>query len=152
MYHWSRLASRPPRGKAIAMPSGIEQKVGSFVDAHADEMVQFLQAVVQSRSLWGDVPELAKLGDLLTARLRAAGCRAEQPDSGSPGMPNVLASVGDSSTGRNLLFCGHFDVYPHSKGWSFDPWSAPIRDGKLYGPGSTDMKGGTSAMVMAATV
>jgi acetylornithine deacetylase/succinyl-diaminopimelate desuccinylase-like protein len=134
------------------MPAGIEQRVGDHVDAHADEMVQFLQTVVQSRSLWGDVPELAKLGDLLTARLRAAGCRAEQPDSGSPGMPNVLTSVGDASTGRNLLFCGHFDVYPHSKAWSFDPWSAPIRDGKLYGPGSADMKGGTTAMVVAATV
>ena len=134
------------------MPSGIEKKVGDHVDAHADEMVRFLQTVVQSRSLWGDVLELAKLGDLLTARLRAAGCRTEQPDSGSPGMPNVLASVGDASAGRNLLFCGHFDVYPHSKRWSFDPWSAPIRDGKLYGPGSADMKGGTTAMVMAATV
>ena len=134
------------------MASAIELKVGQYVDAHADEMVRFLQAVVQSRSLWGDVPELAKLGDLLTARLRAAGVRAEQPDSGSPGMPNVLGSVGDASSGRNLLFCGHFDVYPHSKGWSFDPWSAPIRDGKLYGPGSTDMKGGTTAMVIAATV
>jgi len=134
------------------MQSEIERKVGAYVDAHADELVGFLQTVVQSRSLWGDVPELKKLGDLLTARLRQSGVRAEQPDSGSPGMPNVLAHVGEASTGRNLLFCGHFDVYPPSKGWSFDPWSAPIRDNKVYGPGSTDMKGGTTAMVMAATV
>ena len=95
---------------------------------------------------------LRKLGDIIGSRLSEAGVRVEYPDSGTPGAPNVLGRVGDSSSGRALLFCGHFDVYPPSKGWNFDPWSGPIRGDKLYGPGSTDMKGGTTAMVMAATV
>ena len=43
------------------MAGEVEKRVGDYVDAHADEMVGFLQKVVQSRSLWGDVPELAKL-------------------------------------------------------------------------------------------
>ncbi len=134
------------------MQTETEQRIGAYVDAHADELTRFLQSVVRSRSLWGDVPELRKLGDILGSRLSEAGVRVEYPDSGTPGAPNVLGRVGDSSSGRALLFCGHFDVYPPSKGWSFDPWSGLIRGDKLYGAGSTDMKGGTTAMVMAATV
>jgi acetylornithine deacetylase/succinyl-diaminopimelate desuccinylase-like protein len=134
------------------MLSEAERKIGAYVDEHAGELTDFLQKVVQSRSLWGDVPELKKLGDMLAGRMRAAGVRVEQPFSGTPDAPNVLASVGDTSSGRNLLFCGHFDVYPHSNAWSFDPWSAPIRGDRLYGPGSTDMKGGTTAMFAAAAV
>src|SRR5215204_1633815 len=133
------------------MPTGTEKRISDYVDAHADELTGFLQQVVQLKSLWGDVPELVKLGKLIHARLRDGGVRAEFQDSGTPGAPNVIGHIGEI-TGRNLLYCGHFDVYPPSKAWSFDPWSAPIRGDKLYGPGSTDMKGGTSAMLMAATV
>lgn len=134
------------------MTTQVEREIGAHVDAHADEMVGFLQRVVQSRSLWGDVPELARLGDMLAERLARSGVRVERPDSGTPGAPNVLGHVGDAASGRKLLFCGHYDVYPPSKAWSFDPFSGPIRDGRLYGAGATDMKGGTTAMVMAACV
>jgi acetylornithine deacetylase/succinyl-diaminopimelate desuccinylase-like protein len=133
------------------MKTGINQRIGDYVDAHADELVGFLQTVVQSKSLWGDVPELAKLGKTIHSRLIEGGVAAEFQDSGTPGAPNVLGRVGEK-TGRNLLLCGHFDVYPPSKAWSFDPWSGLIRGDKLYGAGSTDMKGGTTAMLMAATV
>lgn len=134
------------------MQNEIERQIGDYVDANAENLVSFLQKVVQSKSLWGDVPALAETGKLIEQRLRHGGVRTEFQDSGTPGAPNVIGTVGNRSTGRNLLFCGHFDVYPPSKAWSFDPWSAPIRGDKLYGPGSTDMKGGTTAMLMAATV
>jgi acetylornithine deacetylase/succinyl-diaminopimelate desuccinylase-like protein len=134
------------------MAGEVETRVGDYVDAHADAMVGFLQQVVQSKSLWGEVPALEQCGALLAARMRDGGVQVERPDSGTPGAPSVLGRVGDASSGRRFLLCGHYDVYPPSKAWSFDPWSAPIRDGKVYGPGSTDMKGGTTAMVVAATV
>ncbi len=134
------------------MQHEIDRRIGAYVDAHAAELTAFLQEVVQSKSLWGDVPELGKLANLMHRRLNAGGVRAELHDSGTTHAPNVIGRVGDASTGRRLLFCGHFDVYPPSKAWTFDPWSAPIRGDKLYGPGSTDMKGGTTAMLMAATV
>ena len=134
------------------MRKDLNQRIGDYVDTHADGLTAFLQQVVQSKSLWGDVAELGKLANLIHRRLNDHGVRAELQDSGTPGAPNVLGRVGDASTGRRLLFCGHFDVYPPSNAWSFDPWSAPIRGDKLHGPGSTDMKGGTTAMLMAATV
>lgn len=130
----------------------VQKDIAAYVEAHRDEMVTFLRDVVAVPSIWGDVPQLARMAEVLHKKLADAGVRAELVDSGTPGAPNVLGRVGDSSTSRRLLFCGHFDVYPPSKSWSFEPFSAPVRDGRVYGPGATDMKGGTTAMVVAATV
>ena len=135
------------------MPANeVEKRIGSYVDQRADEMVGFLKTVVSTRSLWADVKELAAMAKVLGEFMSSAGVDVSYPDSGTPGAPNVLAVVGNTASPRSLLLNGHFDVYPPSESWSFDPFSAPIRDGKLYGPGSTDMKGGTTAMVVATTV
>ena len=53
-----------------------------------------------------------------------------------------------------MLFNGHIDVVtvePRDQ-WTSDPWRATVRDGKLYGRGACDMKGGIAAMVFAAEV
>jgi acetylornithine deacetylase len=42
---------------------------------------------------------------------------------------------------KPIILSGHTDVVPVSKGWSSDPFTATIKDGKLYGRGSCDMKG-----------
>ena len=83
------------------MQSAVEKRIGEYVDGHAAELVGFLQKVVQSKSLWGDVPELGKLGRLIHDRLRDGGVRAEYQDSGTPDAPNVLGHVGEA-TGRKL--------------------------------------------------
>ena len=49
-----------------------------------------------------------------------------------------------------LLFCGHVDVVPAlAEGWDEDPNSGAIRDGKVFGRGATDMKGGCAAILAA---
>ncbi|HON80868.1 MAG TPA: ArgE/DapE family deacylase [Methanoregulaceae archaeon] len=49
-----------------------------------------------------------------------------------------------------LLFCGHVDVVPAlADGWDEDPNSGAIRDGKVFGRGATDMKGGCAAILAA---
>jgi acetylornithine deacetylase/succinyl-diaminopimelate desuccinylase-like protein len=135
------------------MPANqIEKRIGDYVDQHADEMVGFLKTVVSTPSLWGNVKELSSMAKILGEEMSRAGVDVRYPESGTPGAPNVLAVVGNAASPRNLLLNGHFDVYPPSQSWSFEPFSAPIREGKLYGPGSTDMKGGTTAMVVTTTV
>lgn len=130
----------------------IERRIADHVDANRDAMVGFLQEVVRVPSVWGDVAQLSRLGRLVGATLEAGGVAAEYPDSGTPGAPNVLARTGEGTSNRTLLLCGHIDVYPPSKAWRFDPFSAPIQDGRLYGAGAADMKGGTAAMVQAMIV
>lgn len=49
-----------------------------------------------------------------------------------------------------LLFCGHVDCVPAlAEGWTVDPYGGVIRDGKVFGRGATDMKGGCAAVLWA---
>jgi acetylornithine deacetylase len=79
--------------------------------------------------------------------LRAWGFRVDVRDA-APGRPNVVARIGREG-GRSLMFNGHLDVVGVD-GMLHDPWNAPERDGRIYGRGSTDMKGGVAAMCAAA--
>jgi len=68
-----------------------------------------------------------------------------------PGRPNVHAVIEGGRPGPTLLFEGHTDVVTEGEraGWSLDPFAAEVRDGRLYGRGSADMKGGVAAMLHA---
>src|SRR5947199_4985994 len=103
----------------------VDARISDHVDRRADEMIGFLRTVVATRSLWGDVEQLAAMGKILGNRMAASGVEVSYPDSGTPGAPNVLAYTGNRASPRTLLFNGHFDVYPPSESWSFDPFSAP---------------------------
>ncbi|MET1100975.1 MAG: M20 family metallopeptidase [Pyrodictiaceae archaeon] len=63
-----------------------------------------------------------------------------------------LIVYGYTSTGKGgpiLHFNGHYDVVPAGQGWSHDPFKPVVEGGKLYGRGSTDMKGGIAAAMAA---
>ena len=69
------------------------------------------------------------------------------------GRPVVVAKFPGSGGGRSLIFSGHADTVAIGPGeWQDDPYSAAIKDGRLYGRGSFDMKGGIAAMMMAARI
>ncbi|GBR18528.1 succinyl-diaminopimelate desuccinylase [Gluconobacter japonicus] len=61
--------------------------------------------------------------------------------------PNFYARIGTGSP--SLCFAGHTDVVPPGEGWAHDPFSAEIHDGRLYGRGIADMKGGVACSVAA---
>ncbi len=68
------------------------------------------------------------------------------------GRPNVIARVpGNGSNGRSLMFNGHLDVVGVD-GMVHAPFDALERDGRIYGRGSSDMKGGVAAMCAAAAL
>lgn len=83
----------------------------------------------------------------LAEHLRGAGLDVEVAEV-VPGRPNVIGVVEGRSSGPSLMFCGHLDTV------GIDGMSEPFhpleRDGKLYGRGSQDMKGGIAAMASAA--
>lgn len=64
---------------------------------------------------------------------------------------NVYADFKGVSSGKSLMFNGHIDVMPANdvEKWFSHPFKPEIRDGKLYGRGTADMKSGLMAAVMA---
>jgi acetylornithine deacetylase len=65
----------------------------------------------------------------------------------APGRPNVVARL--SGAGPTLLLNGHLDTVGVA-GRTIDPFAAELRDGRLWGRGSCDMKGGVAALLAAA--
>ena len=67
------------------------------------------------------------------------------------GRPNVVGIQRGTGGGKSLILNGHCDVVAEGDHelWDEDPFSGIVKDGRLYGRGSVDMKGGIAAMTMA---
>ncbi len=87
---------------------------------------------------------------LLAAVLEEAGFACTRVDRG--GIANLYARWGRKGANRTFGFNGHTDVVPvgDENAWTMPPFGGEIRDGYLYGRGSTDMKSGVAAFVAAA--
>jgi len=69
------------------------------------------------------------------------------------GRPNVVGRVAGTGGGRSLILNGHIDtvtIEPRAS-WTRDPFGAEVVDGMMYGRGTSDMKGGLMAALMALT-
>jgi len=99
-------------------------------------------------SLAVDGPGERAVATCLAAVLRDWGFRVELPDA-LPVRPNVIARIGPARSGRTLLLNGHLDTVG-TDGMTHPPFTPALRDGRLYGRGSTDMKAGIAAMCAAA--
>jgi succinyl-diaminopimelate desuccinylase len=92
------------------------------------------------------------LGDRLKARGFEVGYhRGEgaQGDSDRYPRTNVVARREGGRPGPCVHFNGHIDVVAVGQGWSVAPFEGLVRDGKVYGRGACDMKGGIAAAVIA---
>ncbi|MEW9918061.1 succinyl-diaminopimelate desuccinylase [Marimonas sp. MJW-29] len=88
--------------------------------------------------------------EVLEALLSEAGFECAWADRG--GIRNLFARWGKKGNTRSFGFNGHTDVVPIGKeeDWSMPPFGAEIRDGVMYGRGTTDMKSGVAAFAAAA--
>ncbi len=87
---------------------------------------------------------------LLESLLLDAGFTTTRVDRGETS--NLFARWGSGNNGPTFGFNGHTDVVPvgDKDAWTVDPFGAEIKDGYLYGRGSTDMKSGVAAFAAAA--
>lgn len=86
------------------------------------------------------------IGDILLEH----GFEVEYPQHAAHRL-NVVATKGLSTNKPPIVLSGHLDVVPlGAEAWTVDPFAGSIKADKLYGRGSTDMKAGVAAMVMAA--
>jgi acetylornithine deacetylase len=145
--------------------------LSNAVDAARDDLIAFLQKMVQASSLPNHEHDVQ---NLVAQKLRSMGLEVEivpshfddlrsHPAFGDDGFSatdriNVIGRwVGtgaDASEGRSIILNGHVDVVPVGDLtlWDDSPWSGVIRDGKMYGRGSCDMKAGLCAGIFAVDV
>ena len=120
-------------------------------EAAADRVLALTRALVAA-------PSPNPPGDTRAcAEAAAALIRAEVPGvevalhATSGSVTNVVARVFGHAPGRRLVFNGHLDTYPVNEAlpWTVPPLGGLLRDGRLYGRGTADMKGGIAASILA---
>ncbi|MBB3280977.1 succinyl-diaminopimelate desuccinylase [Mitsuaria sp. BK037] len=117
-----------------------------------DDTLALLEQLIARASV---TPRDAGCLELIGARLEAAGFALERMDSGPDDfrVSNLWAvRRGAAAEAPVLVFAGHTDVVPTGDlaKWSSDPFVPTVRDGRLYGRGTADMKTSLAAMVVAA--
>jgi len=145
------------------MSAPVRQKVLEKVDATRDKSIAFLQQMIAIPSVTGDEAKIQKFLADYMAKLGLAVDTWETDwealkkhpayipvDRGYAGRPNIVATCKGTGGGRSLLLNGHTDVIPVAGGtWTDDPWSGKIKNGRIYGRGSCDMKSGVASHIMA---
>ena len=88
-----------------------------------------------------------EIAGYIAAKLRSMRIDAAVEEA-APGRPNVVAVIEGRAPGRSLMLCGHSDtVGVEGMAAPFDPVE---RDGRMYGRGAQDMKGGVASILGAA--
>ncbi|MGN9780674.1 M20 family metallopeptidase [Nonomuraea sp. ZG12] len=124
-----------------------------MIEVDARGVVEFTQALVRVPSTNDPARGRSEqaAADLVAAKMREWGW-APSVYEAAPGRPNVVAVVeGGGGDGPTLMFEGHTDVVTEGdlSTWTVDPFGGEIRDGRLWGRGSADMKSGLAATLYA---
>jgi acetylornithine deacetylase len=146
------------------MSDAARQKLLRLIDDRQEAAIGFLQQMIAIPSVTGDEAAIQKF---LAKYMTGIGLDVDMwetdwetlkkhpgyrpVDRGYEGRPNIVATMKGTGGGRSLLLNGHTDVIPVNDGvgWSDDPWSARIKDGRVYGRGSCDMKSGVASHILA---
>nr|MDO8086536.1 M20/M25/M40 family metallo-hydrolase [Candidatus Sigynarchaeum springense] len=130
------------------------------VDEHKGELVELLKKLVAIDSRVVNLEtfsDQSRIFALVEAFMKEAGAKCEYyrcphlhgPATGKQSWPSLIAAAGEGG-GMTLQFCGHLDVVPFTpESWSTDPLVAVEKDGKVFGRGTADMKGGVASQMMA---
>jgi acetylornithine deacetylase len=154
--------------------AGLAEAVDSFIQERTHDLVELLRAMVACNTVSVDLSpgsehrenEEARIQELLGDRLAGLGAEVDQfePDAESlrnhpmmppwhhwKGRPITVATLRGSGGGRSLIVNGHIDVVSPGdlERWTSPPFEADVRDGRIYGRGAVDMKGGIAAAIFA---
>ena len=128
----------------------------AWIDAHFDEQVQFLQALVQvptDTPPGNNAPHAERTADLIAEfgfdAEKHVVHEQEVKDYGMQSITNLIVRRPYGDGGKTIALNAHGDVVPPGEGWTKDPYGAEIEDGKLYGRAAAVSKSDFSTFTFA---
>ena len=113
-----------------------------------DMLVQLTQDLVRIRTINPPGDE-AKAATFVADWMKQNDMPAELVSHAEDGRASVVGGLDGQGERRAVLFSGHLDTVPAGDNWEHEVLAADIDDGKIWGLGTTDMKAGVAAMLMA---
>jgi succinyl-diaminopimelate desuccinylase len=126
------------------------------INERRDELVELTRALIRFPTVNPPGEAYRPCAEFIGERLRARGFAVEYVHAaGTPGDSerypriNVIARRLGKAPGPCVHFNSHIDVVQSGGGWTLDPFAAVVKDGRVYGRGACDMKGGLAASIIA---
>ena len=126
------------------------------IEDKKESMIELTQDLIKIPTLNPPGENYREICEYLDTRLSRAGfstelIRAKEAPGDSNQYPrwNIVARREGQKDGECVHFNSHTDVVEVGSGWTFDPFGGQLYDGKIYGRGACDMKGGLAASIIA---
>ena len=114
-----------------------------------DDAINIIRTLINIPSMTGKEKAIA---EYLGRELLKSGLSIEYVE-GQEGRPNVIACIEGQCDKKGLILVGHIDTVPVAQtlenSWETDPFEGEIRNDRIYGLGSSDMKGGIASILLA---
>jgi succinyl-diaminopimelate desuccinylase len=127
-----------------------------IIDERRDELVELTRELIRFPTVNPPGEAYQPCAEFIGRRLSARGFTVKYVHAaGTPGDSqlhpriNVIARHEGGSPGPCVHFNSHIDVVQSGGAWTMDPFAGLAKDGKVYGRGACDMKGGLAASIIA---
>lgn len=138
------------------MPLDHRESLFRRIAERRDELVALTRDLIRIPTVNPPGDVYTDCAEFLGRRLAGRGFAVEYVRAdGAPGdsdrypRTNVIARIEGREPGPCVHFNGHIDVVPAGQGWTVDPFEGVVKDGRVYGRGACDMKGGIAASIIA---
>ncbi|WP_298958160.1 acetylornithine deacetylase/succinyl-diaminopimelate desuccinylase family protein [uncultured Roseibium sp.] len=135
----------------------LPDQLNAEIDARREDLIALTQDLLRIPTLNPPGENYLEICEYLSNRLRGSGFTVELIRAhGTPGDSekyprwNMIARREGKRPGECVHFNSHIDVVDVGHGWTRDPFGGELVDGKIYGRGACDMKGGLAASIVAA--
>lgn len=129
--------------------SSYKKQIHEYITAHKDDMIEFLSRLISYKSVMAEPLDGMPFGKGCADVLEEYLSECEKFGFKTKNIDNYAAHADMNDLPPSLGILCHLDVVPEGTGWTGDPYTAEIRDGKLFGRGAIDDKGPAAAALFA---